>query len=902
MKNISSADKIVTVNDYKNFKNMTEKELPKIYDPKKVEDKIYKIWEESGFFNPDNLSDRKESYSNILPPPNANGELHIGHASGYVTMDLLGRYNRMLGKRTLLLPGKDHAGIQTQVVYEKKIKKERNISRHDLGRDKFYKEIYDFCIDRSQYMRNQEKKLGLSADWSREKFTLNPDIVNIVLETFVEMYNEIDSDENRMAYKGERLINWCPRCGSALADVEVEHEETRGKLYWIKYGPFILATSRPETKLGDTAVAVHPDDVRYKEMVGKKYMIPGVLGEFEVEVIADKEVDMNFGSGAIKVTPAHSFIDNEIALRHNLPSRQIIDESGKMMANCGKYAGMTTAEARKAIVSDMEKMGLIDHIEDNYIQNLSVCERCKTPIEPIPSEQWFINVDHKNFSLKEEAKKIILNEEIKIHPASFKKIMLNWIDNVHDWCISRQIWWGPRIPAWYKDGEIKVQIESPGKDWIQEDDTFDTWFSSGQWAYTTLKYPDGKDFKDFYPSDNMIMGRDILPFWAFRMIILSLYKTRKIPFKNLYFTGLIRDEKGQKMSKSKGNGIEPLEMIEKFGTDSVRLSVLIGSSPGNDMNLGETKIESYRNFVNKLWNISRFVITKIESDVTEKKIEEKNLTYADKWIVDKIKKLINEVTADLEKYNFSLAGEKLQDFTKNDFADWYLEVAKFETNQSEKNIILGKILNDILKLWHPFIPFVTEEIWSNLDKDKLLLIEAWPTLESWDKIISKDNKNADETNEAENYIFMKTQAIITAIRNLRAENKIEPTKKLKTIIYTGIVYDLIKNEEILIKNLRTGVGELIIEKDGEKPKEALYTIVDGIEIYLINEIDKDAEQKRVLAELENLKKYSTNLEQRLSNKDFIAKAPAQIIETEKEKLDKAKSSILEMEKHLETLN
>ncbi len=873
---------------------MTTKELPKIYDPKKVEDKIYKIWEDSGFFNPDNLSERKETYANILPPPNANGELHIGHASGYVTMDLLGRYNRMLGKKTLLLPGKDHAGIQTQVVYEKKIKKERGISRYDLGRDKFYQEIYDFCIDRSQYMRNQEKKLGLSADWSREKFTLNPDIVNIALETFVEMYNEIDSEGNRMAYKGKRIINWCPRCASALADVEVEHAETQGKLYWIKYGPFVLATSRPETKLGDTAVAVHPDDDRYRDMVGKKYMIPGVLGEFEVEVIADKEVDMNFGSGAIKVTPAHSFVDNEIAIRHNLPSRQIIDESGKMMNNCGKYAGMTTQKAREAIVADMKKMGLIDHIEDNYIQNLSICERCKTPIEPIPSEQWFINVNHKNFSLKEEARKIILNEDIKIQPASFKKIMLNWIENVHDWCISRQIWWGPRIPAWYKDGEIKVQLESPGEGWVQEDDTFDTWFSSGQWAYTTLKYPDGKDFKDFYPSNNMIMGRDILPFWAFRMIILSLYKTKTIPFKNLYFTGLIRDEKGHKMSKSKGNGIEPLEMIEKFGTDSVRLSVLIGSSPGNDMNLGEIKIESYRNFVNKLWNISRFVLAKIGDNTADEKIKEENLTYADKWIVDKIKKIIVEVTDDLEKYNFSLAGEKLQNFTKNDFADWYLEVAKFENNQVEKNIILAKILKDLLKLWHPFIPFVTEEIWSNFNQAKLLLIETWPTLENWDDIVG-------ENIETERYIFTKIQAIVTAIRNLRAENKIEPTKKLKTIIYTGNDFEIIKNEGILIKNLRTGVGELVIKKNGEKPAEALYTIASGIEIYLINEIDKVAEQQRIQTELSNLKKYTTDLAQRLSNKEFAKKAPAQIVVQEKEKLAKAQSDILEMEKYLEKL-
>ncbi|MFA6183706.1 MAG: valine--tRNA ligase [Parcubacteria group bacterium] len=873
---------------------MSQSELPKIYDPKKVEDKIYKIWEDSGFFNPDNLSDRKEKYANILPPPNANGELHIGHASGYVTMDLLGRYNRMLGKKVLLLPGKDHAGIQTQVVYEKKIKKERGISRHDLGRDKFYQEIYDFCIDRSQYMRNQEKKLGLSADWSREKFTLNPNLVNIVLETFVQMYNEVDNEGNRMAYKGKRIINWCPRCASALADVEVEHEETTSKLYWIKYGPFVLATSRPETKLGDTAVAVHPDDDRYKDMVGKKYMIPGVLGEFEVLVIADKEVDMSFGSGAIKVTPAHSFTDNEIAIRHRLPSRQIIDESGKMMANCGKYAGMSTKEAREAIVTDMQKMGLIDHIEDNYIQNLSVCERCKTPIEPIPSEQWFINVDHKNFSLKNEARKVISNEDIKIHPASFKKIMLNWIDNVHDWCISRQIWWGPRIPAWYKDGEIKVQLDSPGKDWVQEEDTFDTWFSSGQWSYTTLEYPEGKDFKDFYPSNNMIMGRDILPFWAFRMIILSLYKTKQIPFKNLYFTGLIRDEKGLKMSKSKGNGIEPLEMIEKFGTDAVRLSVLIGSSPGNDMNLGETKIESYRNFVNKLWNISRFVIAKIGANVTEEKIDEENLTSADKWIISKAKNLITEVTTNLEKYNFSLAGEKLQDFTKNDFADWYLEVAKFEDNQTEKNIILKKILEDLLKLWHPFIPFVTEEVWSNLNKEKLLLIEAWPTLESWNEI-------SDKNHDTESHIFIKTQTIITAIRNLRAENKIEPTKKVKAIIYAETNFDELKNNEILITNLRTGISELILAKSGEKPADAIYTIVDGIEIYLISEVNKEKEQQRIQEELRNLTKYVAGLEQKLNNVEFIKKAPSQIVAQEKEKLASVKLNISEIKKHLEKL-
>ncbi|MEA2007033.1 MAG: valine--tRNA ligase [Patescibacteria group bacterium] len=871
-----------------------KKELPKVYEPKIYEDQIYDKWDKSGVFQPDNISDENEKYLNIIPPPNANGELHIGHASGYVVMDLLGRYNRMLGKKVLLLPGKDHAGIQTQVVYEKKIKEERDLTKYDLGREKFYKEVYDFCIDRSQYMRNQEKKLGLGADWSREKFTLDPKVISTAIETFIQMYNEIDDDGNRMVYRGERIINWCPRCESALSDFEVEHKKENGKLYWIKYGPFVLATTRPETKLGDTAVAVHPDDERYKDMVGKNYTIKGVLGNFEIKVVADKEVDMEFGSGAIKVTPAHSFVDNEIATRHNLPSKKIIDESGRMMKNCGKYAGMTTAKAREAIVVDMEKMGLLDHIDDDYDHSIAVCERCGYTIEPIPSEQWFVNVDHKNFSLKKEARKVVESEKIKIYPARFKKVMLQWIDNVHDWCISRQIWWGPRIPAWYKDGLTKVQIDSPGDSWKQDEDTFDTWFSSGQWAYTTLDYPDGKDFKDFFPSDNMIMGRDILPLWSFRMIILSLYRTRSIPFKNLYFTGLVRDEHGKKMSKSKGNGIEPLEMIEKYGTDAVRMSLLVGSSPGNDMNLGEAKIEGYRNFVNKLWNISKFVVTNTKQDNLVE-IKRKDCTLADLWILQKTKELIDETTKNINGYRFSQAGESLRSFMWEDFADWYVEVSKFEDNKEIKNTILTMVMKDLLRLWHPFIPFVTEAIWKNFD-DSLLASSSWPKSERYMKIVGGDR----ETNKLD---FETIKSIIIAIRNARAEYRVAPGKKIDATIYGSKNSDTITSQANIIKNLRTGIEKLDVQEKGQKITKAIYLSVDGVDVYIPLEgiVDFEKEKKRLQKELEKSESFAKTIATKLQNEKFTSSAPKEIVDKEKEKAKQQEEKIEKIQKFIKSL-
>lgn len=875
------------------------KEIPKTYEASKYEAGIYKLWEESGFFRPeagqplaDSLDKIKseKKYCNVLPPPNANGELHLGHASGYTVMDVFGRYRRMKGEKVLLLPGKDHAGILTQVVYERKIKEERNITRHDLGREKFYSEAYDFCIGQSAYMRAQEKRIGISADWSREKFTLDPDVLKVALETFVKMHAD------GLIYRGERIINWCPRCATALSDLEVAYKKTKDKLYWIKYGPFVLATSRPETKLGDTAVAVNPADKRYKNMVGRKYKIPGVLGEFKIVVVADKAADPEFGSGAIKVTPAHDFTDYEIAQRHNLPMRQIINEKGQMMENTGKYAGMTTQEARKAIVEDMKKMGLIDHIDENYEHNLAVCERCGSVIEPIPSKQWFVNVDAKKYSIKKECLKAIRTGKIKVYPESSEKILVQWFENLRDWCISRQIWWGPRIPVWYKsrnakretrnakhsiipsanpeqavDLDNKMSMENTeqvyagvnppeGEGWKQEEDTFDTWFSSGQWAYSTLGYPNGKDFKEFYPTDMMVMGRDILFFWSARMIMMSLYRTGKIPFKNLYFTGLIRDKEGRKMSKSRGNGINPLEMIDKYGADALRLSLFSGTTPGQDSRLYEEKIESFRNFVTKLWNIYRYSANSSEQFELIGEISEKETrTLSDRWIINELNKTILTVGGFMENKEISLAQEALRKFTWGDLADWYLEIHKIEKNDK----VLGYVLDKILKLWHPFMPFVTEKIYSDAnirthanDTNKLLMIAKWP---------EANGKMIDKKAEKE---FRDLQNTIVKIRNLRASYRINPAQ-----IIDAYSERKIENKEIIEKLARI---KIISKKPGTKMIK-----ISSLNMDIAALIDVKKEIERMEKEIKNLESAILKTENLLKNKKFTGSAPKEIIEANK---------------------
>ncbi len=851
------------------------KELPKSYDSKVFEGEIYKQWESAGLFRPETYSDRTERYVNILPPPNANGELHLGHASGYSVMDTLGRFQRMRGKKVLLLPGKDHAGIQTQVVYEKKLKAERGLTRYDVGREDFYKEVYDFCIDRAAYMRSQEKRVGLSADWSREKFTLDPGLLAVVRETFVQMYNEVDADGRRMIYRGERVINWCHRCATALSDVEVEYEEKQAMLYTFRYWsefPIAISSSRPETKLGDTAVAVHPDDERYKQFVGQTFtgVFAGV--PLTIQVIADEGVDPAFGTGALGVTPAHSAVDFAMAEKNSLPIISVIDQQGNILPGFGQWSGMSAKEARENIVAHLNAEGRIEK-EETYTNNLSVCERCKTPIEPLISKQWFVDMDHKNFSFKKEARKAIESGEITLYPDRFKDVLLSWIDNVHDWCISRQIWWGPRFPVWYRNDEIFVGIETPeGEGWEQDPDTFDTWFSSGQWAYTPLLASEGqKDFQEFYPSDTMIMGRDILPFWAFRMIFLSLYKTGKAPFRHLYFTGLVRDEHGKKMSKSKGNGIDVLSMIDTYGADATRLSLLIGSAPGNDMNLWEAKIAGFRNFTTKLWNISRFMLLNIESPSTDV-VRPQAATLSDKWILSRLDEIITQATDGLETYQLSSIGEILRDFTWNDLADWYLEIAKVEGNKSE---ILNYIFNTMLKLWHPYMPFVTEQIWGEVyGKESVLMVEKWPqsTTESIEGVVS----------------FGVLQRVISAIRSIRAQQQIEPAKKVNVMMSAGEHTQVLQENAAIIIALAR-LENCQIEKTIAKPDGAVAVVESGVEIFVdvSGAIDVEKEKARIAKELAEVEPYIKQLEAKLGG-DFAKNAPPAIVEKDRQKLADAK--------------
>ena len=870
------------------------KELPKIYVPQEVEAEIYARWEASGFFNPDNISS-SETYCNVLPPPNANGELHIGHASGYTVMDIFGRYNRMNGKKTLLLPGKDHAGIQTQVVFEKKLQAETGKTRQEIGREEFYKKTYAFCLDRAGYMRNQEKKIGLGADWSREKFTLDPDVLKSALETFVKMH------EAGLIYKGKRIINWCPRCATALSEVEVLHKDTPGKLYFIKYPlenseEFVtVATTRPETMLGDTAVAINPKDERFKNLVGKNAILP--LQNTVIPIIADHRIDLAFGTGAVKITPAHDPLDWEIGQDHQLAEIQIINEEALITELGGKYAGMTAHEAREEIIKDLEKLNLLEKIED-LPHSVSICERCKTTIEPLTSSQWFINVD----SLKKQAIQAIENGEIEIFPGNFKKILIDWFDNLRDWCISRQIWWGPQFPVWYCDkcGQEKyvVSLEKPttcphcgGKNLTQDENTFDTWFTSGQWAYTTLQ-SHGNDFENFYPSANdkkkhtmMVMGRDLLFFWSSRMIMMSLYATGQVPFRNLFFTGLVRDKDGHKFSKSRGNGIDPLTMIDKFGADALRMSLIMDSAPGQDSRLYGEKIETFRNFANKLWNISRYCLTQEGFELVEEIEEDDIKSIADRWIIDYLNVTISGINKLFKAKQISVAADVLKSFTWDSFADGYIEVSKIEKNQK----VLGYVLDKLLRMWHPFMPFITEHIWTIADKKDLLIISKWPT-----PLPQKENETWSD--------FPFLQTIIKSVRNVRKEKNIEITKKIELYIETSseiLKAAIVANEEFIKKSTNSSsikYNEILI---GGFIQRVIGECI--IKIPLEGLIDTEKETAKAEKEIANLENFIAGLSGRLSNQEFVSKAPAQVISQQQETLAKKQTELAELKKHLKSL-
>lgn len=719
--------------------------MDKAYDPKLVEEKIYRMWESGGYFTP-KIDKTKIPFTIILPPPNANANLHLGHAM-YVVEDIMIRYHRMLGEPTLWEAGADHAGFETQFVFEKFLGKQGK-SRFDYTRDELYQMIWDFVQNNRGNMENQLRRLGFSLDWTRVPFPLDPKIISIVYRTFKKLHND------KLLYRGKRMVNYCTKCGTGFSDLEVKHVERNDPLYYIKYGPFILATVRPETKFGDTAVAVHPNDKRYKKWIGQEITFDGLNGPIKLNVIADAAVDPKFGTGVVKVTPAHDPDDYEIGLRHNLEIKQVIDFNGKLNNLAGVYAGLRVKAAREKVVADMTRRGMIDHVDTNYVHNVSTCYKCGTTLEPLLMEQWFVKIR----PLADRATETIKKNKIKFIPVRFKKVAVKWLADFHDWNISRQIVWGIRIPAWrcanhvnHKNTDGLQQSEwiitdgsKPDKcpvcgssEFKQDTDTFDTWFSSGQWPFATLQSMQDGDFEYFYPASVMETGYDILPWWVCRMIMLGLYATDQIPFKNVYLHGLVRDSKGQKMSKSKGNVINPLDLIDKYGTDALRLSLIFGAGPGNDISISDDKVRGMRNFANKLWNISRF--TKMSFDVLPdhgKSIPwydnqlHKNLNNEDKRIISELNMLISGVTDKLNRYRFSDAAQNIYDFTWHRLADVYLEKNKdrFKNNDVNGLAVLRHLLLNILKLLHPFMPFITEEIWSQLPKkyDKPLIISSWP--------------------------------------------------------------------------------------------------------------------------------------------------------------------------------
>jgi len=931
--------------------------LAKTYDSSLYEDDINENWEKKGLFQPlvgpprvdeSNRQDNAKSYTIAMPPPNVTGILHLGHASMLALEDIMIRYNRMKGLRTLWLPGTDHAAIATQAKVEK-ILKEEGTSRHEIGKEKFLNRIHKFTQESHDTIMNQTKKMGSSCDWSREAYTLDETRSKAVRSVFKMMHDD------GLIYRGERIVNWCPSCQSTLSDDEVEHKAQKAKLYFFKYDkdfPITIATTRPETKLGDTAVAVNPKDERYKEYIGKEFEVNFCGVKLNIKIIADWHIDMEFGTGALGVTPAHSQVDSQMAEENDLEVVKVINEKGLIREGFGDFSGHDAYRTRKMIVKKLEEEGLIEKT-DEIDNNLSICYRCDTPIEPLPSLQWFMDVNKKierrgNKSIKElsvEAVKsgVFGREKINIIPERFEKNYFNWMDNLKDWCISRQILFGHQVPVWYRkhktqntkhitennenspviarseamkqshesstkppvilsgaknpennapeqELETYVGIEAPeGDGWIQDTDTLDTWFSSGMWTFSTLANNpdqisiengtlriDSDDFKNFHPTQVMETGYDILFFWVARMIIMTTYAIGDIPFQDVYLHGLVLDEKGKKMSKSKGNSIDPLTMIPKYGTDAVRLALVIGSTPGNDLKMSEEKIAGFRNFVNKLWNVSRYILQNQELENRKQQIKRGELTSADKWIIGKMNSLITSVRTDIENYKFSQAGEDLREFTKDYLADWYLEATKFEQSKNKEEILV-MILRNLLKMWHPYMPFVTEVIWKNFN-DSDLIIEAYP---------EKEGELTDIKEDSFDFVI----AIVTSIRNARAENKVEPARKVQAIIKAGSKKELLESQINLIKGMRTGVEKITFVDKLEVNDDAIKVVVGDIEIHLFGAIDKEKEVERIKKEIENLEKMIKITEGKLNNKQFVDNAPVEIVSREKQNLKNFKEKL-----------
>jgi len=877
-------------------------ELEGKFEPKTFEEEIYKNWNEKGYFKPSN-DKTKKPYTIVIPPPNITGKLHMGHALDETLQDILIRYKRMQGFNTLWVPGTDHASIATEAKIVEKLKVE-GITKEDLGRDGFLKRAWEWKEEYGGTILNQLKKLGCSCDWSRERFTMDEGLSNAVKDVFVDLYNK------GLIYKGKRMINWCPYCNTSISDAEVEYEEEPTHLWHVKYpvkgeeGKFVIvATTRPETMLGDTGVAVHPDDERYKDLVGKTVILP--IMNKEIPIIADEFVEKEFGTGAVKLTPAHDPNDYQAALKHNLEIIPVFDEEFKMNNLVPEYKGMDMYEAREKIVERLQKEGYLVKIED-YTHNVGKCYRCHHTIEPHISEQWFVKME----PLAKPAIEAVRTGKVEFVPERFDKIYYNWMENIQDWCISRQLWWGHRIPAYYcqKCGEVIVSKEEPHKctkcgstNLKQDEDTLDTWFSSALWPFSTLGWPEQtEDYKYFYPTSTLVTGYDIIFFWVARMIFSALEHTGQVPFNKVFIHGIVRDSLGRKMSKSLGNGIDPLEIIAKYGTDALRFSLVLGISPGNDIRYMPEKLESASNFANKLWNASKFVLSNMPKDgskLAEDRLSE-NLCYEDKWILSKLNKLVKEVTNNLENFELGIATQKVYDFIWNEFCDWYIEMVKsrlYDENCTTKfaaQYTLNKVLKDSLKLLHPVMPFVTEKIYMQLyHNDESIMISKWPEY----------TESLSFEKEEEQVEKLKT--IIVGIRNLRTNLNVHPSKKSKLIFVTKTANDMLKESSAMIQKLGFA-NEIDIQENKENiPQNAMSVLADGIEVYIPFEelVDLEAEKQRLQGERAKLLSEVARGEKMLSNPGFVNKAPESKINEEKAKLAKYKEMLEKVEERIKSI-
>lgn len=870
-------------------------ELPKTYDPKAVEDKLYSFWNDSGFFHAEVNPDKKP-YTIVIPPPNVTGQLHMGHAFDETLQDILIRTKRMQGYEALWMPGTDHAGIATQIKVEENLRKEEGLTRYDLGREKFLERVWDWKHKYGNRIISQLKKLGSSCDWERERFTMDEGCSKAVREVFVNLYNK------GLIYKGHRIINWCPHCATALSDAEVEYETQPGKLWHIRYplsdgsGDLVVATTRPETFMGDTGVAVNPNDERYKHLIGKTCILP--IMNREIAIFGDEYVDMEFGTGCVKVTPCHDPNDFEMGQRHNLEQILVFNEDATVNENGGKYQGMDRYECRKAVIKDLEDGGYLVKIEDHE-HNVGTCYRCGTTVEPMTSAQWFV----KMAPLAKPAMDVVKEGKTKFVPDRFSKTYLRWMENVHDWCISRQLWWGHRIPAFYCDdcGEMTVSKEDihvcpkcGSKNVHQEEDVLDTWFSSALWPFSTLGWPEKTPELDyFYPTSTLVTGYDIIFFWVARMIFSGVEHMGETPFETVYIHGLVRDAQGRKMSKSLGNGIDPLEIIDQYGADALRFTLATGNSPGNDMRFSTERVEASRNFCNKIWNASRFIQMNLTIDKDKAAELPEALTIEDKWIVSKYNTLIAEVTRNIDQYELGLAAAKLNDFIWDNFCDWYIEIAKTRLQNGDENVqkVLCYVLSGAMQLLHPFMPFITETIWQVLPHEgPSVMVSQWP-------------EYLDTLHFAAEEAQMETlMNAVRAIRNRRSEMNVPPSKKAKVLVLTD-KKDTFAAGAGFFPKLAYASGIELVDAVPEDAAKMASVVTGDAQLYMPmgDLIDFAAERARLEKEKAKVEDDIAFVMKKLDNPNFVGKAPEKVVAVEREKAEKLREHLAKLEESIAAL-